>query len=418
MSTSTRYAVVGGGIVGLAVARELLHRIEGAHVTVFEKEDAVGRHQTGHNSGVVHAGLYYQPGSLKARLCRRGGHLLREYCSDKGIRYAECGKIVVARNGVEAARLSEIRRRADANGVPGLRMLDIDGIRDIEPHAQGLSGLHSPTTGIVDYPAVARALAVDVVDSGGTVLLNEEVRTISRRTHEVMLGTSRTTEAFDTVITCAGLQSDRVARLSGGEIDPRIVPFFGDYLLLDEAKSGLVNGLIYPVPDPRYPFLGVHLTKHIDGRVSLGPNAFLSLGRETYDRGRWSATDIASAVGFPGFWRFASRNSAAAVREARTVMSKTAFVREAQKYVPAVRVDDVTWGPRGIRAQAMRTDGSLEDDFVIGGADRIIHLRNAPSPGATSSLAIAEYIVGTVVAERLGITAARMMHQQCRTTRP
>lgn len=397
-----RVAVVGGGIVGLAVAREVLGSIDGAQVTVFEKEAGVARHQTGHNSGVVHAGLYYPPGSLKARLCRRGVDLLRDYVSHKGIRHSQCGKIVVAHTPEDVTRLTGIRDRAVANGVPGIRLLNAHGIKEIEPNAQGLQALHSPSTAIVDYPAVAEALAADVIDAGGSVRLEQNVVKVSRRGPEVILSTATTADAFDLVITCAGLQSDRVARMAGDSVSPRIVPFFGDYYYLDEAKSDLVNGLIYPVPDPRYPFLGVHLTKHVDGRVSLGPNAFLSLGREAYVRGRWSAKDVAAAVGFPGFWRFAARNTAAAVREARTVLSADAFVREAQKYVPDVRREDVSRGPRGIRAQAMNADGTLEDDFVITGTDKIVHIRNAPSPGATSSLALAEHIVGTVLPARLG----------------
>lgn len=405
-----RAAVVGGGIIGLAVARELINSVDGARVTVFEKESAVARHQTGHNSGVVHAGLYYVPGSLKATLCRRGVHLLREYVAQKAIRFEECGKIVVAHNAADAGRLTGIHERAIANGVPGIRLLDADEIKQIEPNARGLSALHSPSTAIVDYPAVAEALAADVVAGGGAVLLDHDVVGVMRRGREVTVSArtsadaqaEESTDVFDLVVTCAGLQSDRVARMSGDSASPRIVPFFGDYFLLDEDKSALVNGLIYPVPDPRYPFLGVHLTRHIDGRVSLGPNAFLSLGREAYERGRWSARDTAQAVGFPGFWRFAARNAAAAVREGRTVLSKEAFVREAQKYVPAVLPEHVSRGPRGIRAQAMNADGTLEDDFVITGSDRIIHIRNAPSPGATSSLAIAEHIVGTIVPARLG----------------
>ena len=395
-----RVAVVGAGIVGLAVARELLASVDGARVTVYEKEAAVARHQTGHNSGVVHAGLYYVPGSLKARLCRRGVQLLRDYVAQKDIRYQECGKIVVALTEQDRERLAAIRERAQANGVPGVRMLDRDGITEVEPHARGIAALHSPTTAIVDYPAVAQALAADVTAAGGAVLLNHRVVAVSPRGEEVVVSTPAGSAAFDLVITCAGLQSDRVARLSGDSASPRIVPFFGDYFLLDPARSSLVNGLIYPVPDPRYPFLGVHLTRHVDGRVSLGPNAFLAPGREAYTRSGWSARDVAQAVGFSGFWRFAAHNTQAAVREVRTVLSTGAFVREAQKYVPEVRRQDVTRGPRGIRAQAMNADGTLEDDFVITGTDRIVHLRNAPSPGATSSLAIAEHIVATVVAER------------------
>lgn len=398
---TVRAAVIGGGIIGLAVARELLGSIGGARVTVFEKEDGVARHQTGHNSGVVHAGLYYPPGSLKATLCRRGVQLLRDYAERNAVRYDECGKIVVAHNSEELDRLAAIRDRAIENGVPGIRMLTADQITDIEPHARGISALHSPTTAIIDYPAVAESLAADVVAGGGEVLLSHEVTGIAPQGREVVVSTASTRDAFDLVVTCAGLQSDRVARLSGESASPRIVPFFGDYFLLAEQKSSLVKGLIYPVPDPRYPFLGVHLTKQIDGRVSLGPNAFLSLGREAYGRRQVSVADVAAAVGFPGFWRFAAQNQRAAVREVKTVLSTGAFVREAQKYVPEVQRSDVSRGTRGIRAQAMNADGSLEDDFVITGRSRVIHIRNAPSPGATSSLAIAEHIVKTILPTRL-----------------
>ncbi len=400
--SAIRAAVIGGGIVGLAVANELMASSDRVRVTVFEMEPGVARHQTGHNSGVVHAGLYYEPGSLKATLCRRGVRLLRDYTERKGLPYAECGKIVVAHSEAEVARLSAIRERAIANGVPGIRLLHRHEIRTVEPHARGLSALHSPTTAIVDYPAVAESLAADLISHGGEVRLNERVTGITTRGGEVVLTSTSSTEAVDIVISCAGLQSDRVARLSGDDATPQIVPFFGDYFWLNPAKEHLVNGLIYPVPDPRYPFLGVHLTSHIDGRVSLGPNAFLSLGREAYSRAQWSVQDLAQAVAYPGFWRFSRRNITAAAREARTVVSKAAFVKLAQQYVPDITAADVTRGTRGIRAQAMRADGSLEDDFVISGRGRIVHLRNAPSPAATAALAIAEHVVKTIVPNRMG----------------
>ncbi|TQC48378.1 L-2-hydroxyglutarate oxidase [Rhodococcus sp. WS4] len=393
-----RAAVIGGGIIGLAVARELLHRMDGVEVTLFEKETRVAAHQTGHNSGVVHAGLYYPPGSLKARLCRRGVTLLRQYAEDKGVAYEECGKVVVACDPSEVARMDAIYERAIANGVPGIRKLPGEEIPEIEPHARGVAAVYSPHTAIIDYVAVAEALAADIAAAGGRVLLGREVVGLYRRTEETVVATRHGSEVFDLVVTCAGLQSDRVALMSGEPRSPRVVPFFGDYFLLEPERSSLVKGLIYPVPDPRYPFLGVHLTKRIDGRIMLGPNAFLSFGREAYDRRGWSASDVMAAVGFPGFWRFAVQNAAAAVREARTVLSTGEFVKEAQKYVPDVRRSDVTRGPRGIRAQAMNADGSLEDDFVITGSDRVIHVRNAPSPGATSSLAIAEHVVTEALA--------------------
>ena len=388
-----RAAVVGGGIIGTAVARNLARSVDSAEVTLFEKEDRLAGHQTGHNSGVVHAGLYYEPGSLKARLCRRGVHLLQEFAAEHQIAYDECGKVVVALDEGELSRLEGIHQRAVANGVPGVRMIEGDEIREIEPHARGLRALHSPHTAIVDYPAVTHALADEVRAAGGSIRLGQEVTAISQGGRSVRLDADGGTEEFDLVITCAGLQSDRLARRAGDPRDPRIVPFYGDYFLLAPDKTHLVNGLIYPVPDPRYPFLGVHLTKRVDGAVMLGPNAFLSMGREAYRRRQFVARDLREALAFPGFWRFAAANLTAAVRESRTALRSASFVAEARKYVPEVSVSDVVRGPRGIRAQAMDARGRLVDDFVITGTDRVVHVRNAPSPGATSALAIAEHIV-------------------------
>lgn len=388
-----RAAVVGGGIIGLAVGRELLSNLPNAEVIVFEKETSVAVHQTGHNSGVVHAGLYYEPGSLKARLCRRGVGLLEEFAADKGVAYEKCGKVVIAQKDNELDRLKAIHDRAKTNGVADLRMISSAEITGIEPHARGLAALHSPHTAIVDYVGIGNALARDIEDNGGAVHLGREVLGIDAYARHVLITTSDGVDRFDLVITCAGLQSDRVARGAGDSTYPKIVPFFGDYLLLTPEKSQLVKGLIYPVPDPRYPFLGVHLTKRFDGAIMLGPNAFLSMGREAYGRRDFSMRDVAHAVGFGGFWRFAMQNLPAAARESRTVLSTRSFVEQARKYVPEITLSDVRPGPRGIRAQAMNSDGSLEDDFVITGTDRLIHLRNAPSPGATSSFAIAEHVV-------------------------
>lgn len=388
-----RAAVVGGGIIGVAVARELTRVLADARVTLFEKENRLAGHQTGHNSGVVHAGLYYEPGSLKARLCRRGVDLLREFALANGVSYEECGKIVVAHDRDELDRLTKIFERAVANGVPDVRVIDADELLAIEPHGRGVAALHSPHTAIIDFVGVTEALAAEVRAAGGRILLGAEVTGLRTQGPEVRLTTSAGTESFDVVIACAGLQSDRLARRAGDAEFPRIVPFFGDYFLLRESKRSLVNGLIYPVPDPRYPFLGVHVTKRIDGEIMLGPNAFLSLSRESYPRGRFSARDVRDAVGFTGFWRFAAHNLAAAARESRTVLSTGRFVTAAARYLPGITVDDVVRGPRGVRAQAMTSAGGLVDDFVITGTERIVHLRNAPSPGATSSLAIAEHVV-------------------------
>lgn len=400
-----RAAVVGGGIIGAATARRLA--LLDAHVTLFEKEPTLAAHQTGHNSGVVHAGLYYPPGSLKARLCRRGVDLLTDFVAEKGLPYDECGKLVVALDASELSRLDAIEARATANGVPGLRRLGAEAIRSIEPHAVGIAALHSPRTAIIDYTAVTHALAEDVGAAGGVVRTGTTVTGLRTRGDAVVVDTdtdtdsrSHDSESFDLVVTCAGLQSDRLARRAGDRADPRIVPFLGDYHLLKPELSRKVRGLIYPVPDPRYPFLGVHLTKRIDGRIMVGPNAFLSPARELYTRWGWSWRDLREAVGFPGFWRFAAHNVPAATRELRTAVSTRRFAAEAAKYVPGLTARDLLPGPRGVRAQAMTADGSLEDDFVISGHGRIVHLRNAPSPGATSSLAIAEYLVDSAL-ERL-----------------
>lgn len=388
-----RAAVVGGGIIGTAVARRLAQHLDGAEVTLFEKEDRLAAHQTGHNSGVVHAGLYYEPGSLKARLCRRGVTLLQEFTTKHGIAYDECGKVVVALDESEFGRLDAIHERSIANGVPGVRMLDADQLREIEPHAAGVRALHSPHTAIIDFPSVTKALAEELHEAGGKIRLGFQVDHIKDRGAAVRVGVGPSTDEFDLVIVCAGLQSDRVAQLSGESREPRIVPFYGDYYLLDDSKTHLVNGLIYPVPDPRFPFLGVHVTRRIDGAVMLGPNAYLSLGREAYRPGQVMARDLREALGFSGLWRFAAGNLPAAIRESRTAMSSGAFVAEARKYLPAIEPKDVRRGPRGIRAQAMDAKGRLVDDFVITGTKRLSHVRNAPSPGATSAMAIAEYVV-------------------------
>jgi len=403
--TGLSAAVVGGGIIGTAVARHLARR-HGATVTLLEKEDRLAAHQTGHNSGVVHAGLYYEPGSLKATLCRRGVGLLHDFVTEHGIAYDECGKVVVALEEREAGRLDALHARAVANGVPDVRLVEADELREIEPEAAGVRAIHSPHTAIVDFPAVAEALAHELGDAGGTVRLGHEVTSLAQRTDGVRIGTTHDgdvqVEDHDLVIVCGGLQSDRLAALLGERREPRIVPFYGDYYLVPAAQRSLVRGMVYPVPDPRYPFLGVHVTPRIDGTLTLGPNAYLSPGRESYERGRIVARDVRDAVGFPGFWRFAARNVAAAVRESRTALSSRQFVAEARRYVPALDPAGVTRGPRGVRAQAMDDAGRLVDDFVITGTDRVVMVRNAPSPGATSALAIAEHVVGEALRRRNG----------------
>lgn len=399
MGTIKRCAVVGGGIIGVAVARELANKLDGAQVTIFEKEDRLAAHQTGHNSGVVHAGLYYEPGGLKARLCRRGVELLQEFCAEKALPYEACGKLVIAQTAGEQQRLNAIFARATANGVPGVRMLNGDQIREVEPNAVGLSALHSPETAIVDYPAITKALADDVRASGGTIRLGQEVTALEQQAEGVVVRTQDGSEHFDLVVACAGLQSDRLAEATGEPATPKIVPFFGQYFLLGHEARQQVKGLIYPVPDPRHPFLGVHLTKRIDGEMMLGPNAFISFGRESYGWKDIRFRDVLDYALFPGFWNFARQNVPSAVREFQTVVSKRKFIREAMRFVPSLEGATVLPGTRGVRAQAMNGDGSLVDDFVIARRRDTVLVRNAPSPGATSSMAIAEYIVEQALAD-------------------
>ncbi|MEO3940032.1 L-2-hydroxyglutarate oxidase [Paenarthrobacter nicotinovorans] len=391
--TIRRCAVVGGGIIGIAVARELGRRLGDVHVTVYEKEDRLAAHQTGHNSGVVHAGLYYEPGGLKARLCRRGVELLQEFCATKNLPYEACGKLVIAQTPGESKRLDAIFARATANGVPGVRMLSGGQIREVEPNAVGLSALHSPETAIVDYTAITNALADDVRSQGGTIRLGQEVISLQQQGSGVLVSTKDGGEHYDLVVACAGLQSDRLAAATGEPSTPRIVPFFGQYYLLGKEARDQVRGLIYPVPDPRHPFLGVHLTKRIDGEMMLGPNAFISFGRESYAWNQVALRDVANYALFPGFWNFARQNVPSAVREFQTVVSRKRFIREAMRFVPSLEGASILPGTRGVRAQAMNGDGSLVDDFVIARRRDTVLVRNAPSPGATSSMAIAEYIV-------------------------
>lgn len=399
MSRTERFAVIGGGVIGAAVAREITRRVPSAEVVVFEKENAVAEHQTGHNSGVVHAGLYYEPGGLKAQLCRRGVSLLQQYVAEREIPYEQCGKVVVALDEVERERLANIHDRATRNGVPGVRLVGPEGLREIEPNAVGVAALHSPETAIIDYHAVTEALIDDVRAAGGEVRLGTEVFAARSGERGVILETSSGDFSFDYAIACAGLQSDRLARKGGAESSPSIVPFFGQYMVLEERFRDVTNGLVYPVPDPNYPFLGVHLTKRVDGEMTVGPNAFLSFSREIYRGLGISPRDSLAVATDPGFWKFASKNLTSAAREIQGVLSTRRFIEQAARYVPAVADARATRMPRGIRAQALARDGKLVDDFVIEHLGRVTHIRNAPSPGATSSMAIAEHIVQTAIAE-------------------
>ena len=402
--TEERVAIVGGGIVGVAVAREVVARHPNAKVTLFEKEDRLAAHQTGRNSGVVHAGLYYLPGSAKALLCRRGVGLLEDFCAQRSIPRISCGKVLVALDDVERERLAGIEERANANGVPGVRIIGPEELRELEPHVRGVAALHSPSTSIVNYAQVTQALADDATAAGAAVRLSHEVTGLHSRGKEVVL-TARTAggteeSAFDRVVACGGLQSDRLAELAGDGPDPVIMPFRGEYYALKPQRRNLVNGLVYPVPDPRYPFLGVHLTPRVDGEVLVGPNAVLALAREGYTWRTASVPDLLGVARTPAFWRFARQHWRTGIREMYGSLSKRRFIAAARAYVPELDDDDVVPGPAGIRAQALDADGGLVDDFRISVRDRIVVLRNAPSPAATSALAIAEHIVHSIDAAR------------------
>jgi (S)-2-hydroxyglutarate dehydrogenase len=396
---SEAVGVVGGGIIGLAIAREVALRRPGTRVVVLEKEDRVGAHQTGHNSGVVHAGIYYRPGSLKAELCTRGRLLLRDYCAAHSLPYDERGKLVVAVDSSELGRLDALERSARDNSVPGLRRIDGPEITSIEPHVTGLAALHSPETAVTDFVAVVEALAEDVRTAGGEVLLGTPVVGLDRLDHREgarrrwQVQTPAGPLLFDRLVVCAGLQADRVGRWADGRPSPRIVPFRGEYLSVVPEKQGLVRGLVYPVPDPRYPFLGVHFTRRVTGELELGPNAVLALAREGYGRGDLRWADVRDVLTWPGSWRMAARHWRTGVREVRGSLSVSTYLRDAQRYVPDLRREDVVRGRCGIRAQAVDRDGELVDDFRIHQADGVTTIRNAPSPAATSSLAIAEHVV-------------------------
>jgi L-2-hydroxyglutarate oxidase len=398
--STLRCAVIGGGIIGVSVARELSRRLDGVEVTVYEKEGRLAAHQTGHNSGVVHAGLYYQPGGLKATLCRRGTDLLKEFCEEKSLPFKECGKLVIARDSNELLRLREIFDRAKANNVPGIRMLNAEQILGVEPNAVGVAALHSPSTAIVDYAAVTNALAADVLRAGGQVLLNREVTHVTATAQGVTIASDSHQEHYDLAVICGGLQSDRLAHSSGDDQTLRIIPFFGKYFLLEPKYRDATNGLIYPVPNPRYPFLGVHLTKRIDGETLVGPNAFLAFGRESYAWNQFDIRDVLDIGLFPGFWKFSARNLPAAGREIRTLMSRGKFKEDAEGLVPLLKDAKLVSATRGVRAQAMTDSGELIDDFVITQQKYLTQVRNAPSPGATSAMAIAEYVVNRALENR------------------
>jgi (S)-2-hydroxyglutarate dehydrogenase len=386
------FVVIGGGILGLAVARELLGRHPGASLCVLEREQRLAAHQTSHSSGVIHAGIYYAPGSLKARLCVEGARLLYAYCDERGIEARRNGKLIIATEQSELPRLDEFERRGRENGVPGLRRVDPDEITEIEPHARGVAALHSPETGVVDFARVAAAFAADVEAAGGGVTTGREVRGLEPGPGAVAVRYASGSIEAGLVVSCAGAWSDRLAAAAGAPPEPRIVPFRGAYLRLRPERRELVRANIYPVPDPELPFLGAHLTRGIDDEVLLGPSALIVAARDAYRLGRVRGRDLASNLTWPGTWRLVGRFWRTGLTELRHGTSRRAFVADLRRFVPELELGDVLPAFSGIRAQALDRDGHLVDDFVVHRTERALHVRNAPSPAATSSLALAKLI--------------------------
>jgi L-2-hydroxyglutarate oxidase LhgO len=402
--TDSRYNViiVGGGAVGLGVALEITRRFPRQKLLLVEKENKVARHQSGHNSGVIHSGVYYKPGSLKARLCVAGATAMVEFCREHGIPHNVCGKLIVATDEEELPRLEELRQRGEANGLTGLRLIGSQELREVEPHASGLQALFVPSTGVTDYALVCEKYAQLIVANGGTVRTSVAVTGMKRSAQEIVVETSTGAFATSSVINCAGLYSDRIARMAGDDPGIMIVPFRGEYYDLTPERSSLVRALIYPVPDPRFPFLGVHFTRRITGRVDAGPNAVLALAREGYRHTDISARDLASSLSFPGFWRMAGKHWRNALGEWHRSLSKRAFVRALQRLLPEIRDSDLVRGGSGVRAQALKPDGALVDDFQFVPSGKVLHVLNVPSPAATASLMIGKTIVDTA-ASSLGL---------------
>ena len=398
MASFKSVGVVGAGIVGLAVARELTLRYPGVEVTVFDKEGRVAAHQSGHNSGVVHAGVYYQPGSLKAVLCRRGVAMTREFCLEHGVSYREFGKLIVAASAQELSGLARIEDRATRNQVPGIRRISQAEIAEIEPCVQGVAALYSPHTAAVDYVGMCEALARIISGEGGKVLLGTPVTGVHQTTSGVKVRTTGGAFDFDQLIVCAGLNGDSFAAALGQLGDVRILPFRGEYYELAPQVRDRIRGMVYPVPDPRYPFLGVHLTRQVDDTVHVGPNAVLALSLEGYRWSDISARDIARMARWPGSWALARRHWRSGVQEVTASLSKRRYLASVRAYVPDLGLSDLVRSTSGVRAQAVRSDGSLEDDFVLQADGRVMLIRNAPSPAATASLAIAEHVVSILAA--------------------
>lgn len=388
--------IIGGGIVGLATAYRFLERFPGKRVTVLEKEDAIARHQTGRNAGVLHSGIYYRPGSLKAQNCRAGKLAMEEFCRREQIPFKICGKVIVAVDASELPRMESILENGKANGVVCER-IDAARLRELEPHAAGIAAIHIPESGIVDYAQVARRLAEIIESQGSSIVTGARAVGICRDTNRAIVETTAGEFAAEQVVNCAGLYSDRVTRLSGGRPSALIVPFRGEFYKLRPEAHRLVRMLIYPVPDPRYPFLGVHFTRRIDGLVECGPNAVLAFAREGYRNTTINLRDLAETLGYPGFWRLSARYWRIGADEMWRSFSKRAFVRAAQRLVPEIESQHFEWSPAGVRAQAVGPDGAMVDDFVISETDRVANVENAPSPAATASLNIGRLIVERLV---------------------
>jgi len=394
--------IIGGGAVGLGVGLEITRRFPRRRLLVLEKENCVARHQSGHNSGVIHSGVYYKPGSLKARLCVAGAAAMVEFCREHGVPHHVCGKVIVATGQDELPGLEDLRQRGEANGLKGLRLIGPEELREIEPHAAGLRALVVPSTGVTDYALICGKYAELITASGGTVLTSAAATGIKRSPTEIVVETPRGAFATDALINCAGLYSDRISRMAGDEPGVMIVPFRGEYYDLAPTRAALVRGLIYPVPDPRFPFLGVHFTRRITGKVDAGPNAILALAREGYRHTDVSLRDLASSVTFPGFWRMAGRHWRMGMGEWYRSLSKAAFVRSLQRLLPEIREPDLVPGSSGVRAQALKPDGALVDDFQFVPSGKVLHVLNVPSPAATASLTIGKAIVD-IAAESLSL---------------
>ncbi|HEY8005298.1 MAG TPA: L-2-hydroxyglutarate oxidase [Methylocella sp.] len=390
------FAIVGGGIVGLAAAREILRARSGASIVILEKESAVARHQTGHNSGVIHAGIYYAPGSLKARFCREGAAATKAFCAEQGIKFENCGKLLVATNDREQAQMGALFERAKQNGITAER-IDAAGLRRLEPNITGTGALRVPSTGIVDYKLVAAAFAQIVAAKGADLQLRTEIIAIREDKDAVEISTVQQTWRARFLIVCAGLQSDRLAKLAGIKIDHRIVPFRGEFYTLPQSRTGLISHLIYPIPDPSLPFVGIHLTRTIDGRIIVGPNAVLGFAREGYKKFSFRPQDVIDYLAFPGFWNVARTHFASGVEEMRNSLWKRGYLAQCQKYCPGLSLADLQPGLTGIRAQAVLRDGTLVHDFLFAETARMLHVCNAPSPAATSAIPIARMIAEKVL---------------------